>query len=122
MPRRSASIRAARRARLYWRHGAFDSPHGYVEAFCQRILTARCRLVRPAIPAGRSCHTLKIFPCKFTTHYGTPRRARKSLRLRNRAARTLRRSSPPAIAAAAHWPEGKIQRATTAAAALLDGA
>src|SRR4029077_19968808 len=107
---------------------AFDGPHGYVWSFLpprfDREMLLRFgppfRLVDPG-------YTLKIFPCKFTTHYGIT----AALALRPKisapaAIRAVRMLAPVVPTGDRPHPrtglEGKFSVQYTLAAALLDGA
>ena len=106
----------------------FDGPRGYVATFLpphfDREMLLRFgppfRLIDPG-------YTLKIFPCKFTTHYGIT----AGLAVRSRipspdAIRTIRVLAPVVPTGDRPHPatglEGKFSVQFTLAAALLDGA
>jgi aconitate decarboxylase len=107
---------------------AFDSPHGYIAAFLpphfdrEMLLSfgPPFRLVDPG-------YTLKIFPCKFTTHYGITAglAARRHIPSPD-AIRAVRMLAPVVPTGDRPQPatglEGKFSVQYTLAAALLDGA
>jgi aconitate decarboxylase len=107
---------------------AFDGPHGYVESFLpphfdrEMLLSfgPPFRLVDPG-------YTLKIFPCKFTTHYGiTAALAARPKIPSPDAIRAVRMLAPVVPTGDRPHPktglEGKFSVQYTLAAALLDGA
>ena len=108
--------------------GAFDSPRGYAATFLpphfDREMLMRFgppfRLVDPG-------YTLKIFPCKFTTHYGiTAGLAARSRIPSPDAIRAVHMLAPVVPTGDRPQPatglEGKFSVQFTLAAALLDGA
>ena len=107
---------------------AFDGPHGYVWSFLpphfdrEMLLSfgPPFRLVDPG-------YTLKIFPCKFTTHYGITAGLAARPRIPAPAAiRAVRMLAPVVPTGDRPRPrtglEGKFSVQYTLAAALLDGA
>src|SRR3984893_12703636 len=107
---------------------AFDSPSGYAAIFLpphsdREMLTSfgpPFRLVDPGF-------TLKIFPCKFTTHYGITAALAARPRIPSAdAIRAVRMLAPVVPTADRPHPatglEGKFSVQYTLAAALLDGA
>jgi 2-methylcitrate dehydratase PrpD len=107
---------------------AFDSPDGYVRSFLpphfdrEMLLSfgPPFRLVDPG-------YTLKIFPCKFTTHYGITAALAARPKVPSPAAiRAIRMLAPVVPTGDRPHPrtglEGKFSVQYTLAAALLDGA
>jgi len=107
---------------------AFDGPHGYVWSFLpphfdrEMLLSfgPPFRLVDPG-------YTLKIFPCKFTTHYGITAAFAARPRVPDPASiRAIRMLAPVVPTGDRPRPrtglEGKFSVQYTLAAALLDGA
>jgi 2-methylcitrate dehydratase PrpD len=107
---------------------AFDAPNGYVKAFLppnfDREMLLRFgppyRLVDPG-------YTIKIFPCKFSTHYGiTAGLAARPKIPSPDAIRAIRMRAPVVLTADRPHPgtglEGKFSVQYTLALALLDGA
>jgi aconitate decarboxylase len=107
---------------------AFDGPRGYTaiflpEHFDREMLLSfgpPFRLVDPGF-------TLKIFPCKFTTHYGITAALAARRRIPSAAAiRAIRMLAPVVPTGDRPHPrtglEGKFSVQYTVAAALLDGA
>jgi len=107
---------------------AFDGPRGYAQTFLpphfdrEMLLSfgPPFRLVDPG-------YTLKIFPCKFTTHYGITAALAARPRIPSPdAIRTVRMLAPVVPTGDRPHPktglEGKFSEQYTLAAALLDGA
>jgi aconitate decarboxylase len=107
---------------------AFDNPRGYAQTFLpphfdrEMLLSfgPPFRLVDPG-------YTLKIFPCKFTTHYGITAALAARPRIPSPdAIRTVRMLAPVVPTGDRPHPktglEGKFSVQYTLAAALLDGA
>jgi 2-methylcitrate dehydratase PrpD len=107
---------------------AFDSPTGYAAIFLpphfdrEMLMSfgSPFRLVDPSF-------TLKIFPCKFTTHYGITAALAARPRIPSTdAIRAVRMLAPVVLTADRPHPktglEGKFSVQYTLAAALLDGA
>ena len=107
---------------------AFDSPHGYVASFLpphfdrEMLLSfgSPFRLVDPG-------YTLKIFPCKFTTHYGITAGLAARPRIPSADAICAVRMLAPVVPTGDRphprtGLEGKFSVQYTLAAALLDGA
>jgi 2-methylcitrate dehydratase PrpD len=107
---------------------AFDAPDGYVQAFLppefDRDMLLRFgppyRLVDPG-------YSIKIFPCKFSTHYGITAGLAARARIRSPdMIRAVRMLAPVVVTADRPHPrtglEGKFSVQYTLALALLDGA
>ena len=107
---------------------AFDGPHGYVEAFLPTHFDREMLLsFGPPFRLVDPGYTLKIFPCKFTTHYGiTAGLAARSKISSPAAIRAVRMLAPVVPTGDRPHPrtglEGKFSVQYTLAAALLDGA
>jgi aconitate decarboxylase len=104
----------------------FEAPQGYAGAFlppdfaAERLLNfgPPYRLVRPGF-------AIKIFPCKFTTHYGITAALALRPELGDGEIRAVRLLAAPVPSADRPKPatglEGKFSMQYTVAAALLDG-
>jgi 2-methylcitrate dehydratase PrpD len=107
---------------------AFDGPHGYVEAFLPKHFDREMLLsFGPPFRLVDPGYTLKIFPCKFTTHYGiTAALAARPKIPAPGAIRAVRMLAPVVPTGDRPHPrtglEGKFSVQYTLAAALLDGA
>src|SRR5262249_22326137 len=107
---------------------AFDGPHGYVEAFLPKHFDREMLLsFGPPFRLVDPGYTLKIFPCKFTTHYGITAAlaARPNIPAPD-AIRSVRMLAPVVPTGDRPHPrtglEGKFSMQYTLAVALLDGA